>query len=350
MSLFSKVFTGKQPVADVEPDYTVGPPAVDLAVDTTPIVTESQPTETSFMSYVKDVMIHGASQAPLPAPVDEEDWAFDEEDGFVEEVETPLEEEDEIEDEDLVEDEVEIEPAYALTERQQSLQMSSTPNLAQASSISQKGDVQVQRIVDGLFDRMHAVWPEKAEEPTPQVEQTQPPRKALRDPQSVETTALALTESKAEISKIIRREIPQAMKGEFVKVMRTEVMRAVRAEIVRVVREEFEVLNRNLAKNLERLHGIEARMAKIEGAVGQEVKVNLPKGMVKIEAPVSVTVPEREVKVAAPINVQPPSVVFDEGAISVQFNKPGGKKQVRFERDPHDQNIKTAEIIDAPER
>jgi len=362
MSLFSKVFTGKPPVADGRADRRVEPLAVDLATDTTPVVEETRPNETSFMSYVKDVMLHGASKASPPAPVEkiETDWSYeDDEDEFdlvgdedpLDEDEDEAEEADDDEaeskDDDLEEDD---EPTYALTERQQALQTSSTDTLTQASSTSQKGDIQVQRIVDGLFDRMHSVWPAKTEQAETQVARSEPPKKAARSRSEANTTALALTESKAEISKLIRREIPQAMKGELVKVMRTEIMRAVRAEIVRVVREEFEVLNQTLAKSLERLHAIEARMAKIEGAVGQEVKVNFPKGAVKISAPVTVTVPEREVKVAAPINVQPPSVVFDEGAISVQFNKPGGKREVRFERDPHDQNIKTAEIIDVPSK
>jgi len=343
MSLFSKVFTGKPPVADERANHMVEPLSIDLATDTISVVEDVRPNETSFMSYVKDVMLHGAPKASPPAPVEtnETDWSYAEDEGDFDLIdnENPLDE-----------DEFEDEPTYALTERQQTLKTDSTDTLAQASSTSQKGDVQVQRIVDGLFDRMHSVWPTKTEQAETQVARSEPTRRTTHDQSGPNTTALLLTESKAEISNLIRREIPQAMKGELVKVMRTEIMRAVRVEIVRVVREEFEVLNQTLAKSLDRLHAIEARMAKIEGAVGQEVKVNFPKGAVKISAPVTVTVPEREVKVAAPINVQPPSVVFDEGAISVQFNKPGGKREVRFERDPHDQNIKTAEIIDVPSR
>jgi BMFP domain-containing protein YqiC len=217
------------------------------------------------------------------------------------------------------------------------------------TSTEQKGDVQVQRIVDGLFDRMKVAWGPQQPKPISE-EQSKPklapkPKPKPRKRSAPEGNYALARVSQAEISEIIKKEVPQALRGELVTVMRTEIMKAVRGEIVRVVREEFDALGQMMKKTLERLYAIESRMAKIEGTVDKEVKLTFPEGMVKIDSPI--TIPEREVKVAAPVNVQPPSVTFDEGAISVHFNKAGGgKKEVRFERDPHDNCVKSAEIID----
>ena len=328
--------------------------------------------QSAFFSYVKEALIYGApvvsplEDPPYSEPAEAEDWSYDDE-----EVEpslmdggTPyesLEDDEAAEDEEIIEDEnegVEDEGVAVYPVAEMPKPRVQQPNLVQHLASEQKDDPKVERIVDQLFDRMKVVWGDKTEAIQPQVPTPAPPaplrqqtRRRERETTSLATTQRnALVESRNEITKTIRDELPRAMKGEILALLRKEILTAVRNEIVRVVREEFETTRRLLEKNTNRLYEIESRMAKIEGAIGQEVKINFPKGMVKIDAPTTVTVPEREVKIAAPINVQPPSVTFDEGAISVQFNKQGGKREVRFERDPHDQNIKSAEIIDAPER
>lgn len=352
MSMFSRIFGSTPPVTeDFEGSVSSHAQPTDSTITT--------PDPTPFMSYVQDAIINGPAHTEESFDEEsEEEWSFfgdgadDTDDYTYEEVESLEEEEEEEEEapeavaEDVIDASVEIEEdSFALAPTSPFpapvAEDAPPPNLFQASSTEQRDDVQVERIVDGLFDRMRVVWGPQQEATEPKLRQQ--PKKPASKPQTQQRYDLA--ESKAEMRKIIRHEVPQALKGELVAVIRKEMLSAVRGEIARVVREEFATLNQLFAKNLERLHALETRLAKIEGAVGKELKLSFPKGMVKIDAPV--TVPEREVKVAAPVNVQPPSVTFDEGAISVHFNKTGGgKKEVRFERDPHDNCVKSAEIID----
>lgn len=328
MSFFEKVFS------ETQTDRGVAPGAV-----------ARQDSESPFAAFVKEMVRFGAPKAEPELAHEEPDTPFEE--TFDEEVEldeVSVFDEEDVDSEEFELQEEEVPSAPTLPVPAQSTAVQARPvssGVVQASSVEQKSDVQVQRIVDGLFDRMRVVWgnedrkaPAPAQQKRQLAEQTQQPQRHY-----------PVTVSKTEITKAIRSEVPRAIKGELVSVLRSEIMSAVRSEITRVVREEFEVFAEAMSKHLERLHAIEARLAKIEGSVEKEVKINFPKGAVQIDAPI--TIPEREVKVAAPINVQPPSVNFDEGAISVHFNKTvGGKKEVHFERDPHDQTIKSAEIID----
>lgn len=335
MSLFSKAFHGTSP----------------------PTTEEVRPEpKSAFFSFVKSALL----QEPIEA-VEEHKSAVDNtwvevDDGIEDEVaeweaasdaEFDLDDDDDqetaLEDEAVEESPPESPVVHDLAVRQPAPVAPIGGGITQSSSLDQKGDPQVEMIVDGLFDRMKATWGPRNK--TLQEEQ----RKQRPSDTALVATKRAISESRAEISKVIKREVPSVIKGELVTLLRTEIMTAVRSEIVRVVREEFDQMNRSLAKSLDRLGAIESRLAKIEGAVGKEIKVNFPKGMVKIDAPI--TIPEREVKVAAPINVQPPSVTFDQGAISVQFNKSGGgSKTVHFERDPHDQCVKSATIVNGDEQ
>ena len=101
-----------------------------------------------------------------------------------------------------------------------------------------------------------------------------------------------------------------------------------------------------LRKLGERLGSIETRLSAMEGALDREIAINFPKGAINVP----VTVPEREVKIATPINVEQPAVHIEKGAVQVEFTKSkdsGGKKRVVFDRDPHDNSVKSAEIVDA---
>jgi hypothetical protein len=316
MSFFEKVFS------ETQTDLDEAPEAPDV-----------QAPDTPFASYVKEMVRFGGVAPESMSPPEvihtepDEPWSDEEElTQEAEAIETEIEPRQEAIAPVLV-------PVVVPTKPTHSQPVSS--GVVRASSIDQKSDGQVERIVDGLFDKMRVVWGnEDRRGPSPIVEQTQQPKKHLPAPAS-----------KNEITALIRNEVPRAIKGELVTVLRTEIMAVVRSEIARVVHEEFEGVTAMMTKQLDRLHAIEARLAKIEGAVEKDVQITFPEGTVKIDMPI--TIPEREVKIAAPINVQPPHVTFDQGAISVQFNKtPGGKKEVHFERDPHDQSIKSAEIID----
>jgi BMFP domain-containing protein YqiC len=341
MSFFEKVFSETETVLDE---------AEDLSGDSLEVSEEIQSTtppgsrapENPFTNYIRSVVRYGPSAVEAPEVTHEAPEVPQEEPVQESEALAP-----EIEIEESDEPVTEATPVQVIEPSAPALPAPTRPPLPvqhgsgvfRASSVEQKADVQVERIVDGLFDRMKVVWGNEerrapAPSPPPVIEQTQQQQKRY-----------ALVESRNEITKLIRTEVPRAVKGELVTVLRTEIMKAVGAEIARVVREEFETIGEMMSKHLERLHAIEARLAKIEGSVEKEVKLSFPEGMVKIDAPV--TVPEREVKIAAPINVQPPSVQFDEGAITVHFNKTGGQKEVHFERDPHDNTIKHAKIVDA---
>lgn len=349
MSFFEKVFSETETILDeahdLPEDFSEVSDDVPTEVHSTTSPTTHTP-ENPFTNYIRSVVRYGASAVGRPnAPEVEHDapespWV-EPVAGNASDASDVLEDTEEDTEEQQTEQEIVPVPAPALPVSTQPLPVRSNPGLVQASSTEQKSDVQVERIVDGLFDRMRVVWGnEDRRSAAPPVTPVPPTIEQTRQQKSY-----ALVESRNEITKLIRTEVPRAVKGELVTVLRTEIMKALRAEIARIVHEEFEAVSSMMAKHLERLHAIEARLAKIEGAVEKEIQVNIPEGAVKIDMPI--TIPEREVKVAAPINVQPPSVNFDEGAITVHFNKTGGgKKEVHFERDPHDQTIKSAEIID----
>lgn len=239
-------------------------------------------------------------------------------------------------------------PSFALMEPVAPQQ----PDLVHARASEQKNDSRATQIVDDLFDRMKGAWGDREPSPSPQPpEQGPAPISTITPRQEIATTSsqkMLLAENKRELTSVIRSEFPRLMKGEFVTVLRTEIMKAVRGEIIRALREEFETVHRLLGKMTDRIYSLEPRLAKLEGSFARDIEIKFPKGMVQIDAPV--TVPEREVKIAAPINVQPPSVTFDEGAITVNFQKgQKGARQVVFDRDGHN-TIQGAEIIDVPER
>lgn len=362
MNFFSKVFGASSTTQEVyEPQRSEIAPVA----------------ESPFVSFVKDAIIRGASALePVgvdPALADHAEYEFYEEDEEEEEEEdddypvyTVYDESDDLaaydeeSDEELDEDLDEAQPAPVLEETTSIIE-SKRPvptelgaplrgsDVFHASSLTQSNDSQVERIVDGLFDRMRVVWGDDGAK-RPVAESKEPTNSVVKVPSKTKPQQgqdYPLAQSKADLAQLIRKEVPQALKGEFVTVMRTEVMTAVRGEIARVLREDLEVFNRSISKGLEQLSQIETRIARIEGAIDREVKINFPKGAVQINAPI--TIPEREVKIAAPINVQPPSVVFDEGAIAVHFTKGTQQaKTVKFERDPHSQDIKSATIVAEP--
>jgi BMFP domain-containing protein YqiC len=361
MNLFARIFDDPEP--DQGPGLTsvIREPAPTITRETTfstdamsEVREDEEDAPSPFSDYVKSMILTGSP----PEGSYEEDLDFYDTEEVVDEEDDYLDEEDEEDEEDeVVEDEdLDLEPEEIFEEPD--LSEPPTPTIrrtipqapiTEEPSSQQIGDAHVEEIVDGLFDKLKNEWGPRI--PRLEDKQIQPPRKPRRkskpEKQKPEKQSYALATTKHEMSQMIRDEVPRALKGEFLTILRTEIMRAVRGEISRVVREEFEPLTRTLEKTLDSMHALEARMAKIEGSVEKEVQVNFPEGAIHIDAPI--TIPEREVKIAAPINVQPPSVTFDEGAISVTFKKESsGKRQVKFDRDPYDNCVKSAEIIDVP--
>ncbi len=342
MDLFARIFD-EEASLDSSEDYTI--PINEGQVQETMVTPEPSP----FLSFVKNALVYGAPDEPPqeePAYVESAtDWSYDEdEESFAEEA-TDDDDDDDFFEEALEEEDEDLEEStYPLVEEPK---LSPQPDIVQHTASEQRDDPQVERIVDHLFDRMNVVWGDK----TKSAQQPQAPVGPPKPSTSLTTIQRnALIESKNAVAKTIRAEIPRAMKGEVLTLLRKEILSTVRSELVRVIRDEFGSMNGVLTKITEHLHAMGTRIAKMEGNLEKEVIVKFPKGAVRINAPVTVNVPEREVKIAAPINVQPPSVVFDEGAISVQFNRGGkGSRQVKFVRDRYD-NIQGAEISDAPER
>jgi hypothetical protein len=336
MNLFARIFDD----SDLDQGQKVTSERIQFNEDAATAIYPEEVAPSSFASYVNSVIVTGAppvedtpesQQEAEDNYVVEDDYTSDDAlDDDLDLENDQLEEEDEEEEEPYVEDRAfeADEPVHSPITEVPSSQRITSPH--------------VEEIVNGLFDKLQGPLGGVL----PRLEDKQrnlpAPRKANKG-----TQRNALATTKREMTQMIRSEMPRALKGEFLTVLRAEITRAVKGELSSVIRDEFKGLTGQLRQVMERLHAVEARMAKIEGAVGQELKLNFPEGMVQIDAPI--TIPEREVKIAAPVNVQPPSVTFDEGAISVSFNKaPGGKKTVKFDRDPFDNCVKSAEIVDVP--
>lgn len=336
MDLFARIFD-EDASMDSSEDYTI--PIDEGQVQETMVNQEPSP----FLSFVKNALVYGVPDEPLQEDLESvADWSEDEE-SFAEEA-TDDDDDDFFEEELDEEDEDLAESTYPLVEDPK---LSPQPDIVQQTASGQRADPQVERIVDHLFDRMNVVWGDKTESARQLQASVSPPNSSTT---LTTTQRNALVESKNAVAKTIRTEIPRVMKGEVLTLLRKEILSTVRNELVRVIRNEFGSVNGVLTKITEHLHAMGTRIAKIEGNLEKEVIVKFPEGVVRIDAPVTVNVPEREVKIAAPINVQPPSVIFDEGAISIQFNRNGkGGRQVKFIRDRYD-NIQGAEIADAPER
>lgn len=217
-----------------------------------------------------------------------------------------------------------------------------SPNLVTASSAKSEGLSNPDEIVDRLFDRMQGLFEDKVEH------QPQPQPQIVQIPQmSEESQRLMVVESRNEMSRVVRSEIPKLVTTEIRSAIKQEMVTLFKAEVAASIKKEFSVVHDLMSKMVDKLAALEPRLAKLEGAVGREIQVKFPKGGINVSAPI--TIPEREVKVAAPINVQPPNVVFNEEAISVNFHKGAGQaqkksKKVKFNRDAYD-NIIDAEIV-----
>lgn len=246
----------------------------------------------------------------------------------------------------------------------------------------ERSQLQVEEIVDKLFDRFQGLWdiPSQqkmiedkqsseptfvaeseatASEPTPPpvtpVAHAAPISAPPASPAPTPVTSLTetqnssyyLREAKYELNEALRTELPRAMRNELIAKLHSEIIPAVKQEVAKAVSEELGSTLKMLRKLGERLGNIETRIGAmegtIEGALDREIKINFPKGAINVP----VTVPEREVKIATPINVEQPAVHIDKGAIQVEFVKSSSKKQVKFERDPHNDAVKSAEIVDA---
>lgn len=225
-----------------------------------------------------------------------------------------------------------------------------TPAPAQDSMVTSSTSAQqtprTEEIVDKLFGKMQGLFDDKAilRERDLQRYNEQSAAKSVQI--SEESQKLMLVESRNEMAKIVRAEVPKLITTELSKAVRKEMLSLFRAEVAKTLKEEFSTVQRLLTSMADRIGALEPRLAKMEGAVGREIMVKFPKGGINVDVPI--TIPEREVKIAAPINVQPPNVVFNEEAISVNFHKgqqnsKRGKK-VKFNRDAYD-NIVDAEIV-----
>ena len=336
MSLFAKVFDG------TSPDHGMGSASFESSHDeplqqdqhAAATVQAAHSAGSRFSSYIKESLLYGP-----PAKTEQESAPYveDDEDEWDEDIEESRDlgvpEDDP---EDVCEESVEpvVVPQTGAPKPQ------NTPAIIQGSAGPQQSSMKVEQIVDRLFDRMKGQWGDQRSRlalPGPKPTRTRPQKQQV-----------TLAEGKNEIATTLRKELPRAMRGELVAIMRKEILSAVRGEIIRVVRDEFEAMGRLLTKTTDRLRALETSLARIEGSLGKEIMIKMPKGMVNVEVPI--TIPEREVKVAAPINVHPPNVVFDEGAISIQVAKgPKGQREVVFDRDRHN-NIQGAKIVDAPDR
>ena len=347
MSLFAKVFTGPEDAHEAAQVAVVwGPHGTaftreanyDHTAMQTSFVEDVEAAPSQFTDYVKSMLLTGKPPEVEASERTEED--------FDEDLDDPFEDSYHEDDDAWLDDDASIIEESPAPE----LALPPTPRgstLVQINSSSQKNSPQVEKIVDGLFDRMKGLWGDQP--PAPRIEDKSPPQKVRSEARRPEQQRYALAESKHEITNTIRAELPRAMRGELTALLRKEILSSMRNEITRVIREEFAAMTRTLVKTQDQLHAMDARLARIQGSTEKEVQVNFPKGAIKIDAPVTVTVPEREVKIASPINVQPPSVTFDEGAINVVFKKESsGKKKVQFDRDPFDNCVKSAEIIDVP--
>jgi len=315
------------------------------------------PEPTEFSSYVKHTLLTG--ERPVVEEAKEPDYEPSNdhigiEDEIVEEIE---EDEDEDEESQLLDEEA---PSSTATPHSLVRSTRPLPNFVGTSSSEQKNDSRARDIVDNLFERMGGLWGTSPEKSVPS-EQTRPttkqedvgtppppptPKPATTSTALTTTQRHLLAESRNDVTKVIRAEVPRLIKTELATVLRTEIIRAVREELSRIVREEFSSLQRLVERLMDNYHTLDARMAKIEGAVSKDTVVKIAKGAVQN----NFEIPEREVKVAAPVNVQPPSVTFDEGAIKVNFHKgEKGSREVQFDRDRHG-SIQGAKIVDAPER
>lgn len=155
---------------------------------------------------------------------------------------------------------------------------------------------------------------------------------------------LLLTETRHEMANVVRVEVPKLMTSEIRVMLRTEILGAVRSEIVTIIKSEMVSLHKQLDSILSQIRALEPRLAAVEGALDKEMVVSFPEGAITVNVPVNV--PEREVKIAAPINIQPPSIVFDDGAINVHLHKDASgqtTKRIKFNRDAYE-NIIDAEI------
>lgn len=391
MSLFNKVFTGSE--ADEEAPATEQSVRGDSSTTDHQVETVSAlpSPDSPFAAFVKEAVRFGATSEAPPTPEsveetsEEDDVEVDEEVDNSDELDEDDESEEDEDDEDYSSDEDDDEddeddedssevaeaeasvapmadaatpptPQPAAERPTQKIEESApvaqapaplaprvetpatpVPVKTQQQQKKQKKqpvsqEEQARLIIEGLFDKMRGAW-EKEQSPSASTLAAQKLEEQRRAEQLLQLEQHALTESKAEITKMLGTQIPRVVEGKLLASIKAEVTKAVRSAVTKALHDEFDSVERAMARQLERLHAIEARMSKIEGALDREVQINFPKGAIQVDSP---------------ITVQPPSVTFSEGAISAHFNKTGGgKKEVHFERDPHDQSIKSA-TIDAP--
>ena len=217
-----------------------------------------------------------------------------------------------------------------------------------------RSEAQVDEIVDRLFDKLQHTWKEPLDRLTTdgaelatRIEEIVKLSPAMTTGTEAVREDVDLKETTYELVEALKAEIPRAMRSELVAPLRKEILAGVRKEIMRAVREEVVEGMKPLVRIIDRLATIETRIARLEGSLDREIMVNFPKGAMQVNVPI--TVPEREIKIAAPINVQPSHVYIDKGAVQVEFTRqPKGKRQVNFDRDPHDNTVQSAEIIDVP--
>ena len=218
----------------------------------------------------------------------------------------------------------------------------------------ERSEAQVDEIVDRLFDKLQHTWKEPLDRLTTdgaelatRIEEIVKLSPAMTTGTEAVREDVDLKETTYELVEALKAEIPRAMRSELVAPLRKEILAGVRKEIMRAVREEVVEGMKPLVRIIDRLATIETRIARLEGSLDREIMVNFPKGAMQVNVPI--TVPEREIKIAAPINVQPSHVYIDKGAVQVEFTRqPKGKRQVNFDRDPHDNTVQSAEIIDVP--